>query len=127
MYFLLYLPPVERLKGNISIIYFLSASTTSNIFCAARPSFLPTVDSITLINCRSFSSDNPTCKQIVRWDFSIGSTPPILASTDTVTSSLSAYESTSQFRNAVVTDTYRSITEYRHFPRYIAIGAEYSF
>ncbi|MCS4226347.1 carboxypeptidase-like regulatory domain-containing protein [Sphingobacterium sp. BIGb0165] len=34
---------------------------------------------------------------------------------------------TRQFRNAVVTDTYRSITEYRLLPRYIAIGAEYSF
>lgn len=34
---------------------------------------------------------------------------------------------TGQFRNAAVTDTYRSITEYRLLPRYIAIGAEYSF
>lgn len=31
------------------------------------------------------------------------------------------------FKNAMVTDTYRSVTEYRLLPRYIAFGLDYSF
>jgi hypothetical protein len=31
------------------------------------------------------------------------------------------------FKNAVVTDTYRSVTEYRLLPRYIALGFDYNF
>jgi len=32
-----------------------------------------------------------------------------------------------QFKSAVVTDTYRAVTEYRLLPRYIALGIDYSF
>lgn len=32
-----------------------------------------------------------------------------------------------QFRNAIVTDTYRAVTEYRLLPRYFALGINYNF
>lgn len=32
-----------------------------------------------------------------------------------------------QFKNAVITDTYQAVTEYRLLPRYIALGVDYSF
>ncbi|MDR6781967.1 TonB-dependent receptor [Pedobacter africanus] len=32
-----------------------------------------------------------------------------------------------QFKNAVITDTYQAVTEYRLLPRYVALGVNYSF
>ncbi|NQX43138.1 Carboxypeptidase regulatory-like domain-containing protein [Pedobacter steynii] len=34
---------------------------------------------------------------------------------------------TRQFKNAVITETYQAVTEYRLLPRYVALGVDYSF
>lgn len=34
---------------------------------------------------------------------------------------------TRQFKNAIITDTYQAVTEYRLLPRYVALGVDYSF